>query len=84
MIRILPQPEAGKDGIPLINHAVAIAAVLRLIVFAQRQETVWLAASRLGREIAKQFRVIVYRIAKLTSSMIVKTIVLLIAVALLS
>src|SRR6266480_1507717 len=61
MICVLPQPEAGKDGVLPVNKAIAVAATFCFIQFRQCQKSVLVTSRRLWSEIAKQFRPVVDR-----------------------
>ncbi len=57
VIRVLPQPQRGKDRISRINQAVAVAAVTCPIIDGEGEEAVLLLAHRRGglrREVAEQ------------------------------
>jgi hypothetical protein len=56
MIRILPQPEAGKDRVLPVNKAIAVAAIFWFIEFRECQKSVLVRSQRLRSEVAKQFR----------------------------
>ena len=55
VICILPELKTDEDGVMIIDHAVSIAAVRRLVVFRQRKEAILIWVGRLRRKVAKQF-----------------------------
>ncbi len=62
MIDVLPQSQAAKNTILCGYLAIAVAAILRFIIFRQCNETVTLIpwyGIRLRREVAEHFRAIV-------------------------
>ena len=57
MIHVLPQTQAGKDGVVFGYISVIISAVFPFVVFGKRKKTVALRAGRrcgLRRDIAEQ------------------------------
>src|ERR687883_1163994 len=46
MVRVLPQPQRGEDRVAAVYHAVAIAAVCGIIIFRERQKTVFSPSRR--------------------------------------
>lgn len=60
VVSVLPQPQAGEDGVFVVYQAVAVAALLRLVIISQCQKTVGRVRGRLRREVAEQFRTVIY------------------------
>lgn len=64
VVPVLPEAQAREDGISRVYRPVAVAAVLRLVVFGERAETVVRLSLRrrgLGREAAEQLRAVLDR-----------------------
>src|SRR5882672_8278965 len=59
MVFVNPQYKFGKDRVLLINYAVAVAAVFRLIKLGEGQETVRTVGWRLSSEVTEQLLAIV-------------------------
>jgi hypothetical protein len=63
VICVLPQAQAGEDGIATVYETITIAALCRFVILGQRQKTVEGSAGRrrrLRREVPEQFCTVVY------------------------
>lgn len=50
MIRVVPEKQAREDSIAVVNLAVEVSALLRLVIVGESAEAVWqLFVSHIGR-----------------------------------
>ena len=60
MVYILPEAKAGEYAVSPINHPIAVAAILSLIIFSQGDKAIGVRGLRLWSKIAEQFCPTVY------------------------
>jgi hypothetical protein len=61
VIGVDPEAKLEEDGIVVVDYAVAISAVLRLIKLSEGEKAVWLLAVGLRSEVAEELLSVVNR-----------------------
>jgi hypothetical protein len=59
VVRVLPEPQAGKDRVALIDQPIAIASVDSFVKFRQGQKSVLVRRWWLQGKVTKQFSAII-------------------------
>lgn len=61
MISILPESQAGKDGVSTVYQTVTIPTSRQFVILRQSTKAIGCPPSRLRRVVAKQFCAVIYR-----------------------